>query len=271
MRKNFTSLTLELFYKFKKIIFLITLVQLLAITSFPATISANNILEEKPSSIFESTKPNKAVKQSDDGTEIIAILRKRMNEIIEKNIAIKKDKEKPADRNKPQNKKTYQGFGNPELNPSARSSNTKLIAKFQDWSLFEAKFENNNFCYLTSTPLKRTGNDNYQGEPYFLVINLFEEGDEITVANGSIYHNLSEIELSFGAKKFYLKPFKTLAWTEIKKDDIEIIKQMQNSLDFTAYSKNFKEETAEDYYSLLGFKMAYNEMKDKCNNQKINP
>ena len=59
--------------------------------------------------------------------------------------------------------------------------------------------------------------------------------------------------------------------TEIKKDDIEIIKQMQNSLDFTVYSKNFKEETAEDYYSLLGFKMAYNEMKDKCNNQKINP
>ncbi len=112
--------------------------------------------------------------------------------------------------------------------------------------------------------LKRTGDYNYQGEPYFLVINLFDEGDEINVANGSIYHNLSEVELSFGAKKFYLKPFKTLAWTEIKKDDIEIIKQMQNSLDFTVYSKNSKEENIEDYYSLLGFKMAYNEMKNRC-------
>ena len=81
MRKNFTSSTLKLFYKFKKIIFFITLAQLLAITSFPTIINAENILEKKPSSIFESIKTNKAVNQSDDGTEIIAILRKRMNEI----------------------------------------------------------------------------------------------------------------------------------------------------------------------------------------------
>ena len=114
--------------------------------SFPAIINANNILEKKAPATVELIKPNKAVNQSDDGSEIIAILRKRMNEIIEKNIAIKKDKKKPADHNKPQNKKTYQDFGNPELNPSAQSSDTKLIAKFQDWSLFEAKFENNNFC-----------------------------------------------------------------------------------------------------------------------------
>ena len=261
MKNSFIALILELFYKFKRTMFFIALLQLLAVTSFPQIINANN----SSSSIFESIKLDKAINQNDNGTEIIAILRKRMNEVIEKNIAIKKDKEKTTDHNKPKiDKKTYQGFGNQELNPSTKSSDTKLIAKFQDWSLFEVKFENNNFCYLTSIPLKRTGDYNYQGEPYFLVINLFDEGDEINVANGSIYHNLSEVELSFGAKKFYLKPFKTLAWTEIKKDDIEIIKQMQNSLDFTVYSKNSKEENIEDYYSLLGFKMAYNEMKNRC-------
>ena len=141
---------------------------------------------------------------------------------------------------------------------------SELIEKIQDWGIFRGNFQNLDFCYLLSLPLKRLEGKKYQGEAYFAVILTPDGNSEITTSIGDILQNNSEIELSFGFRKFYLSQHKTIAWTNNKNDDFEIIKQMQKAFNFNIIATNEQGEFFEDYYSLLGFKMAFFRMQEVC-------
>lgn len=139
--------------------------------------------------------------------------------------------------------------------------------QFQDWNLFKTDRGDQVICYLTSTPIRSNGNfDNPhgRGEPFFLVTNIKNDADEISTASGFVYKSNSDVELSFGSKKFYLFPYKVFAWAHEKSADLDIIKEMQKNADMvvTGVSKNGK--IIADTYSLIGFSQSYRKLKEIC-------
>lgn len=136
--------------------------------------------------------------------------------------------------------------------------------KFWDWTLFKSDRGDQLICYLAATPIKSDTSFNNRGEPFFLVTNIQNDADEISVASGFTFKNDINVELSFGSKKFYLFPYKILAWADDKKSDLEIIKEMQKNADMvvTSVAKNGKMSI--DTYSLIGFAQSYKKLKKIC-------
>lgn len=145
------------------------------------------------------------------------------------------------------------------------ANSQELLANFHDWHLYKSKKGNQEICYLASTPIKRQGNYLKRGEPYFLVTEIKNDADEIQVSSGFIFKESSNIELSFGGKKFNLFAFKTSAWAQNKNDDIEIIKEMQKNADMIITSIAYDGKIAIDTYSLIGFVDGYKKLKQLCN------
>ncbi len=144
----------------------------------------------------------------------------------------------------------------------------ELQGKFQDWSVFKTARADQTICYIISAPIRRDGNYEQRGEPFFLVTNIKNDADEISLASGFVFSDKSNIEISFSSKKFYLFPYKALAWADSKADDIDIIKELQKHDDFVVTAVAFNGKISSDIYSLVGFPKAYQKMKEVCKNIK---
>jgi hypothetical protein len=145
----------------------------------------------------------------------------------------------------------------------------ELQGKFADWSVFTAEIGKRKICYMMSLPIKKDGNYYRRGEPYFLITNSVDNIDEITIASGYVYKEGSEVELSFGLKKFNAFTYKSLAWANSKTDDIDITKEMRRNLDVVVLGINKKNQYSSDTYSLIGFNQAYGKMKEACDEPAI--
>jgi hypothetical protein len=142
----------------------------------------------------------------------------------------------------------------------------ELKGKFIDWSIFVDDYGGKKICYMLSLPIKKDGDYYRRGEPYFLISNSNDNIEEITISSGYIYKEASEVELSFGKKKFSNITYKNLSWTNSKTDDIDIIKEMKRNLDVVVKGVNQKNEYSSDTYSLIGFEYAFRKMKELCQN-----
>jgi hypothetical protein len=140
----------------------------------------------------------------------------------------------------------------------------ELEAEFVDWSVFTTRQGNKKICYIASLPVKKDGNYNKRGEPYFMVTNNNEGLDEISVSSGYVYKKNSEVEISFGIRKFSIFTHGHLAWANEGSDDIEIVKAMRLSRDFVISGTSNENTFSQDTYSLIGFLEAYKKMKDLC-------
>ncbi len=140
----------------------------------------------------------------------------------------------------------------------------ELKAKFQDWNVFRAERGDQVVCYVASTPIKRDGNYDKRGEPYFLVTNIMNDADEVSASSGFLYKKKSDVEVSFGSKKYYLFPYLSVAWANDKNDDIDIIKEMQRAEEFVVTGVTRDGRRSNDTYSLVGFLQAYAKMKEVC-------
>lgn len=136
--------------------------------------------------------------------------------------------------------------------------------KFWDWTLFKSNRGDQTICYLAATPVKSSTSFHNRGEAFFLVTNIENDADEISVASGFIFKDNMNVELSFGSKKFYLFPYKILAWANDKKSDIEIIKEMQKNADIVVTSMAKNGKMSVDTYSLIGFSQSYKKLKKLC-------
>ena len=142
----------------------------------------------------------------------------------------------------------------------------ELQARFQDWSVFKTERGDKVVCYIASTPIKSEGNFDKRGEPIFLVTNVDNDADEISTSSGFIYNKNSNVELTFGIKKYYLFPYKTVAWANDKNDDSDIIKEMQNNAEMIVNGVARDGKIAIDTYSLIGFVHSYKKVKEICQN-----
>jgi hypothetical protein len=142
----------------------------------------------------------------------------------------------------------------------------ELQARFQDWSVFKTERGDKVVCYIASTPIKSEGNFDKRGEPFFLVTNIDNDADEISTSSGFIYNKTSNVELTFGIKKYYLFPYKTVAWANDKNDDADIIKEMQGNAELIVTGIARDGKIAVDTYSLIGFVHSYKKLKEICQN-----
>ena len=142
----------------------------------------------------------------------------------------------------------------------------ELQARFQDWSVFKTERGDKVVCYIASTPIKSEGNFDKRGEPFFLVTNIDNDADEISTSSGFIYNKTSNVELTFGIKKYYLFPYKTVAWANDKNDDADIIKEMQGNAEMIVTGIARDGKIAVDTYSLIGFVHSYKKLKEICQN-----
>lgn len=148
--------------------------------------------------------------------------------------------------------------------PNYSAHSKDLQAQFKDWSVFKSNRGENTICYVVSIPIKEEGNFLHRGEPYLMVTNLMNDSDEVSVSSGYIYKATSDIEISFGSKKFYLFPYMALAWAADNNDDIDIIKEMQKSEEITITGTTRDNKISNDTYSLIGFAQAYAKLKEIC-------
>lgn len=144
------------------------------------------------------------------------------------------------------------------------SKETEISAKFQDWSVVRTNRGDREICYLISVPIKTSSSFGKRGEPFFLVTNIPNDADEISASSGFIYNQNSDVEISFGSKRFYLFPYESRAWAQNKNDDIDIIKEMQKHDEITVMGVADNRKIANDFYSLIGFNQAYEKMKQIC-------
>jgi hypothetical protein len=148
----------------------------------------------------------------------------------------------------------------------SKAYSQELQARFQDWSVFKTERGDKVVCYIASTPIKSEGNFDKRGEPFFLVTNIDNDSDEISTSSGFIYNKTSNVELTFGIKKYYLFPYKTVAWANDKNDDADIIKEMQGNAEMIVTGIARDGKIAVDTYSLIGFLHSYKKLKEICQN-----
>ena len=158
-------------------------------------------------------------------------------------------------------------FINFSLLAFSRAHSQELQARFQDWSVFKTERGDRVVCYIASTPIKSEGNFDKRGEPFFLVTSIENDADEISTSSGFIYNKNSNVELTFGIKKYYLFPYKTVAWANDKNDDADIIKEMQNNAEMIVTGVARDGKIAVDTYSLIGFVHSYKKLKEICQAQ----
>jgi len=144
------------------------------------------------------------------------------------------------------------------------SYSQQLVEKFQDWTIYEIDRGDKKFCYLISLPIATDGRFKDKNESYFLVTQIKNDADEISLSSGFLYDESSDVEISFKSKKFYLFPFRDLAWAHDKNGDIDVIKEMQKSDDMVVVGFRKNGKLVADTYSLIGFDMAYAKMKEVC-------
>lgn len=160
----------------------------------------------------------------------------------------------------------------------AKSNDKAIHLRFTDWDFFKTSFvvntktrEAKEVCYLVSVPIANSDNRSAdpksayrKGVPYILITNSESSIDELSVSSGFIYTDNSDVELSFGQKKFYLFPYQEIAWSYDRVEDIEILKEMQIRAEMVVTAVDKNNQLFSDRYSLIGFAQAYRKMKNEC-------
>lgn len=143
----------------------------------------------------------------------------------------------------------------------------ELIGDFYDWKLYKGKRLDEEICYLSAIPMKTEGSYDKRGQPYFLVNEIKDDANEISVSSGFLYKKNSNVEISFGSKKYYLFPHEATAFANKKSDDIDILKEMQKNANLVVSGVTREGSLAIDSYSLIGFVKAYKKMQEVCRKQ----
>lgn len=147
-----------------------------------------------------------------------------------------------------------------------RKNEANLIEQHKDWAIYKVVKNNEKYCYALSRPISSESSLLKRAKPYFIVSDLINDADEIMAVSGFHFKENSDIEISFGARKYYLFAYQARGWAYSKNDDLDIIKSMQENAEFTISSYSKDNRITRDRYSLIGFKEAYFQLKKICKN-----
>ena len=150
---------------------------------------------------------------------------------------------------------------------SFSANSQEFHGEFKNWGVFTINQSGQKVCYITSTPVSKSGNYRNRSEPYMLVTYRGKKA-EVSVNIGFPFKSNSEVDVVVNGRSSY-KFFTSeqtpeMAWAKSEGADADLITRMKSGARVT--SKGFSKlgTHALDTYALAGFTAAYNKMTSLC-------
>lgn len=180
------------------------------------------------------------------------------------------------------------------------ATDPEKIATYKDWSVYKMNYNGQNTCYISSTPLRKSGNYSNRSGSWLWVTYITRDISEVSVTSGYPFRTGGMVELSIFSKgnlddllfKNILSDAKDGAchtgsdevyymdlildkhvWFKDVDLDNSITQKMKKGLYMAVKGISQKGTCSVDIYSLHGFSAAYGHMQNLCgsNHAKRNP
>ena len=140
------------------------------------------------------------------------------------------------------------------------------IGVFDDWNAYIFNDKKDKVCFVSSMPLKSTGEYTRRGDVFLIVSHRPEEKlfDVLTVVAGYTYMPRSEVQFRVGNVKANLFTSEDTAWAKNLKTDTEIARAMNKSVRVTVRGLTIEGVETYDVFSLKGFNDAMEAVNRLC-------
>lgn len=142
------------------------------------------------------------------------------------------------------------------------------IGVFDDWNayIFNDKEKKDKVCFVSSMPLKSTGEYTRRGDVFLIVSHRPNERlfDVLTLVSGYTYMPRSEVQFRAGTVKASLFTSEDTAWSKNLKTDDEIAKAMNKAVRVTAKGLTIEGVETYDVFSTKGFNNAMDAINRLC-------
>lgn len=147
-----------------------------------------------------------------------------------------------------------------------------LDSEFKTWRVFALVREKQKTCYITSSPVEKTGTYKHRGAPYVVVTHRDKNPAEVSVSAGYPYKPKSTVDITIDAKPkhafFTTAKTPQIAWARDAAEDKKVVKEMLTGVKMTVIAQAQTKTSSTDTYDLHGFPPAYTRMQALCKAHK---
>ena len=138
-------------------------------------------------------------------------------------------------------------------------------SRVNDWHVMSYEQEGKMVCYIFAKPTKKTGNYRKRSEPYLIVTHINDQEDQVSITPGYDFKKGTKPYIQIDNKKYrFLIVKEDRAWSIDRNLDDTLITNMKKGSRFRVQSTSTLGTYSIDYYSLMGFTKAYQNMKTLC-------
>lgn len=140
------------------------------------------------------------------------------------------------------------------------------IGVFDDWTAYVFKNGKEKVCFVSSMPLKSSGEYTRRGDIFLLVSHRPNEDifDTVTFVSGYSFMPRSEAVLRVGNVKASLFTVRDTAWAKNERTDAEIAKAMDKAVRLTVKGLTVQGIETHDVFSLKGYVNAMEAINRLC-------
>lgn len=140
------------------------------------------------------------------------------------------------------------------------------VGVFDDWNAYIYKNKKEKVCFVSSMPLKSTGEYTRRGDVFLLVSHRPYEQmfDVLTFIAGYTYSPRSEVQFRVGNLKATLFTSEDTAWAKNLKTDAEIAKAMNKAVRVVVKGLTIEGVETQDTFSMKGFNNAMEAINRLC-------
>jgi invasion protein IalB len=143
-----------------------------------------------------------------------------------------------------------------------------LDSEFKTWRVFALAREKQKTCYVTSSPVKKTGTYKHRGAPYIIVTHRGKNPAEVGVSAGYPYKPKSSVDITIDTQPphafFTTTKTPQIAWARDTAEDKKIVQEMLKGVTMTVTAQARTKTSSTDTYDLQGFPPAYTRMQALC-------
>ena len=146
-------------------------------------------------------------------------------------------------------------------------SKTKVIGTYKFWTAYINQDKNGKTCFIASEPKNSEGkyDRNNRGKTYVFVTNIKNSTNhEVSVVAGFNFKKNSKVKFIIDKKLTILYPVEDRAWSESKKVDKILVRNMKKGNKLKVESISSPGNLIKDYYSLSGFTKALSLIDKNC-------
>ena len=147
-----------------------------------------------------------------------------------------------------------------------------LDSEFKTWRVFALVREKQKICYVTSSPVTKTGTYKHRGAPYVVVTYREKHPAEVGVSAGYPYKSKSTVGITIDTQPqhafFTTTKTPQIAWARDAAEDKKIIEEMLKGDKMVVTGTAQTNTSSTDTYDLHGFPPAYKRLQALCETHK---